>query len=249
MAPGEYYLGLWVDDQNTLAESNENDNTSFAENRIRFENSLPDLTVDSWYAQVVDAAGNAGLIYNAGLSTAAKGWDINLVFSEDAVIGNGDEYYLAYETVNFELEAGETAYRDTSDPLYFNVYQDFDGEFIPPGYYYMAFWVDDLELIDESNESNNISFNSQLIPIGAGARKAQAPFVSAHNAKVLPSNLTVQKIRISKQADGSKKVTFLSKKIEKPELLPKQISAFDKAVFPLTNGYQMPAFKKAPKRK
>ncbi len=242
--PGEYYLSLWVDDQNMLTESNETDNISFAANTINFENNLADLNIDFWAAEFVDNYGNAALIYNivnSGASTAAGGWDINLVLSSDPIIGNGNEWYLIYETIPFDLAPGETAYRDYSFPTYFNLYQDYYGDVIPSGEYYMAFWIDDLDTVPESNEDNNFSFNGGLVPIyGYGSGQNARFNFEAHNGKgfIRPNN--VAKINLSRNQRGETVIKPVASQPAEVKILPKTVSANDRIVFPNTQGFAMP---------
>lgn len=245
---GVYTIGLWVDDLNTVVESNENDNISLAQNPIGFENILPDLGIEFWSAQMLDGFGLSALTYtvrNNGVSRADAGWDVNLVLSNDPIIGNGDEYWLAYETVNFTLQPGEAIFRDDSSPFYFNFYTDVSGFAIPAGLYYMAFWIDDTGVIAESNESNNFSLNNGLIPINSSfARKVkpvnEESLVHAYNGKSLPDPLQTRKIRISHDKDGKLLISEISKASTEQQQLPKHLHAFDKRVFPYTRGYIMP---------
>lgn len=247
---GEYYIALWVDDLNTVVESDENDNISMGQSTISFENLLPDLGIDFWSAQVLDTFGLSALTYtvrNNGVSTASGGWDVNLVLSNDPIIGNGDERWLAYETVNFTLQAGEAVFRDDFSPLYFNFFTDVNGFDIPSGNYYMAFWVDDTEVVDESNESNNFSLNNGLIPIdNFSAQKMRArndsaeTFLHAYNGRTLPKPQEIRKIKISRSRDGKLLITDIAKAQTGLQKLPKQLPAFDKRIFPYTTGYSMP---------
>lgn len=244
LPPGNYFVALWVDDLDTVVESNENDNVSVGSNSIHFENLLPDLGIEFWSAQVLDDFGTSALTYtvrNNGVSTAQSGWDINLVLSNDPVIGNGDERWLVYETVGFELPTSEAVFRDDFAPLFFNVFVDVRGQSIPSGNYYMAFWIDDTGVIAESNEGNNFSLNNGLIPINTGARsKKSTEFIHAYNGRNLSKTLQVQKINVKRSRDGKLLVTKIGKAEAQQQAHPKQMSAFDKVIFPFTTDHKMP---------
>lgn len=165
---GTYYMAVWVDDFDVVEESNENDNVSLGQRRITIENTLPDLYVRNWYA-IWDNSGNGVLTYdveNIGRSNADHGlWDINLVLSPDEIIGNGNETFLFYEAATYSLGPGDSVYRDVTNPAYFNIFLDYSGSPVPSGEYYMALWVDDFDLVDESNELNNYSLGGNLVDI------------------------------------------------------------------------------------
>ena len=187
---GTYYMAVWVDDFDVVEESNEDDNVSLGEGRVTIENTLPDLYVRKWYAEWDYYSGNGTLTYeveNIGRSSVHHGdWDINLVLSPDETIGGEDGYnneiFLFYEASTYALNPGANVYRDDSSPAYFNIYQDAFGYSVPSGVYYMAVWVDDLEVIEESNELNNYSLGGNLIDISyASSPVAAADGDRAHS--------------------------------------------------------------------
>ncbi|MBF0377166.1 MAG: hypothetical protein HQK72_06760 [Desulfamplus sp.] len=222
---GTYYMALWVDDMDILEESNEDDNISVGTTPINIENTLPDLQVNTWYAKW-DRYGNGTLTYeiiNSGSSsTTSMDWDINLILDKDQVVGNENEIYLFYETTNFFLAPGEIVYRRTANPTYFNLYTTYDGYTVPSGTYYMALWVDDMNVESESNELNNGSYSSGTVRIGgrSGLNSSQNRDSnrsddtstqgldvegSAYNGKVLPNanKLSWKKVEITRGEDGA----------------------------------------------
>ncbi|MBF0204166.1 MAG: hypothetical protein HQK67_07585 [Desulfamplus sp.] len=126
-------------------------------------NTLPNLTVEDWNASYDPRPrGDGSLTYivkNTGSGIAPAGADVNLMLSENPDITTSD-YYVVYETIPFDLEPGETVYRDESIAISFN----FPDE-ITSGAYYMALWVDDLDFLQESNENDNISVGNRTINI------------------------------------------------------------------------------------
>ena len=257
--PGVYYMALWVDDLGEVEESNENDNISLGSSTITVENSMPDLSVNSWYADW-DGYGNGTLTYeieNSGVSAVnSTNWYINLVLDVDQNIGNGNEIFLFYEQAAFYLNPGAKIYRNNLNPAYFNLYVDHDGYYVPSGVYYMALWVDDLNSVDESNEFNNGSYSWGLVNVsshyGASAENGQPLSYTeasgkAYNGKRLPSkDVMMKKIMITKQTSGGIKMQILDddpcEKTEnsRSEFQTKQISSSTGLIFPSSEKIPMP---------
>ena len=260
---GIYYTALWVDDLGEVAESNENDNISTGSNTITIQNTLPDLSVNSWYA-FWDGYGNGTLYYevsNNGTSvTTSTSWDINLILDPDTTLGNDNEIYLFYENAGDYLYSGEMFYRDSSNPVSFNLYQDFYGDTVPSGDYYMALWVDDLNLEDESNELNNGSYDWGTVTIssyGLGANGLDSETTDlkkkmidssrklsrkAYNGRKLPSkDILLQKVEIRRTFGGGITMKPLGKKIKAGSISStKKISSKSKLIFPSAGQIPMP---------
>ncbi len=98
-------------------------------------------------------------VANNGAGTAPAGADVNLILSTNPEISTND-YYVIYETISFALEPGETAYRDQQNALNFQLPDQ-----LQPGIYYIALWVDDLNVIEESNENDNVSMGDGVVTI------------------------------------------------------------------------------------
>ncbi len=260
LTPGTYYMALWVDDLNTVQESNEDDNVSPADNQVAIVNDLPDLLIESWYAEW-DNDGNGFFTYevvNQGQSSAAAGWDINLVISPDEVLGNGNDWFLFSEEIPFALATGENVYRDQANSALF----DFGG--VPSGVYYMAVWADDLDEVAESNERNNISWGWEPVFIGFGAQpqaqdEAVQPTLRLFNGKSPKSppadNLPLREVIISTKPDGSRHVQFLDNGqaveakpvtdlpktgVQAKTLLLKESSSLNIGIFPINQETPMP---------
>ena len=218
---GVYYMAVWVDDLDEVAESNENDNISLGSGTITMENSLPDLSINSWYTRW-DGYGNGTLTYeieNSGVSaTTSKNWYINLILDKDQSPGNGNEIFLFFEKAQFLLEPGGIVYRNNFSSAHFNLYEDYYGDYVTPGIYYMGLWVDDLNIIDESNELNNCSYSWGIVNISSyyGSAKtllngeeqpSPSPGVelsgNAYNGKRLPSeDVAMKKVMITRTTSG-----------------------------------------------
>jgi hypothetical protein len=254
---GTYYMALWVDDLQEVAESDETDNISPAQDLVTITNTKPDLYVRSWYTEW-DNLGNGTLTYdvqNIGASAASSGWYINLVFSPDELLGNGNEIFLFFETAPFSVEpGGGRIFRDEQNSIPFSIYTDFYGSDVPDGIYYMALWLDDLNQVDESNELNNYSFGGGTVTIGSASASSrmlqqlgEKPTTSAYNGKVLRKpNQLIRKVRITNLPDGGRHLEFLDKNTE-PSGLPvdkrifmKTNHAKDTVIFPVNNRERMP---------
>ncbi len=256
---GVYYMALWVDDLDEVEESNENDNISLSSSTITIENSMPDLSVNSWYAEW-DGYGNGTLTYeieNSGVSAVnSTDWYINLVLDEDQNVGNGNEIFLFYEQAAFSLNPGAQIYRNSSNPAHFNLYVDYYGYSIPSGVYYMALWVDDLNAVDESNEFNNGSYSWDVVNVSSyyGTSDEDDKPLSytetsgkAYNGKKLPSkDVLMKKVMITKSSSGEITMQILdedsSKKTEdsRSEFHTKQISSSTGLIFPSSERIPMP---------
>ncbi len=249
LTDGEYYMALWVDDLDVVRESNENDNVSWGTNKIVFANQLADLEVQTWYADW-DSSGN-GLVYyvvaNRGNGAAPGGWDVNLMLSRDRILGNSDDQYLFYETV--------------TNPLAPGFFIEGGGQFslrnVPPGVYYMAVWVDDLQQIAESNERNNVSWGWGTVTLGgfggpAGAEPKASmtlegldqPVQHNYNGRPLPDrNLVMQKVRITTTPEGGRHLEYLpdpSALAASPEHFTQTNQARNPVIFPIVESFRMP---------
>jgi len=211
--PGVYYVALWVDDLDTVRESNEQDNVSLGNGQVTITNTAADLSVNAWYTEW-DVFGNAVLYYeivNKGGGTAPAGWDIALMLSSDMVIGNGDDSLLYQATDGPEMPPG-TVLSNPDQPLVYSVAN------APPGIYWMALVVDPFGVVPESNERNNVSLSGNPASFGFSAlgqsrepspAPGTKPANHAYNGKSLETVLQWRKIEISKTPDGKLKVTPL----------------------------------------
>lgn len=247
---GIYYMAVWVDDRNVIKESNEDDNFSLGNKKVDIHDDLPDLVVETWRARWNTGSGNGTLEYkirNEGASaTTVTNWDINLVLSEDEIIGNNNEWYLFYEHGNHILNPNQIVYRDENNPASFNLYKTQEGNNVPTGTYYMALWVDDRNKEQESDETNNYSLGGNRVPISAtrslskSLDSSRSSVISeAYNGKRLPKQLNWRKVEIIDTPEGGHRIKSLSSEIEKP-LFNKQIHSADQIVFPTTNSIAMP---------
>ncbi len=252
--PGIYYMALWVDDLGQVAESNEKDNVSLGSGTVMIENSLPDISVNSWYAEW-DGYGDGTLTYeveNTGVSViSSTDWYINLILDKDQTLGNGNEIFLFYEQAGFALSPGGKIYRDNSVPAYLNVYKDIHGNNVPAGVYYMALWTDDLNIIDESNELNNGSYGWGTLTVSSYYRKtlnaSAANSGKAYNGKRLPPrDIVMKKVIITKKMSGGIKMQMLKEKSVKTtepsrtSFLTKQVSSSTGIIFPSSKRVPMP---------
>ena len=266
VAPGSYYLALWVDDLQEVVESNENDNVSLG-SLLQFSNTLPDLVINSWFADW-DRFGNGSLEYeilnNGASAVQTTTWDISLVLSPNEVIGDFDEILLFSESGAFALPPGATVYRDSLNPAGYSMLIDAFGNPVPLGTYFMALWVDDLQIETESNELNNTSLGSGVVTItSSGVLSASGKNDSAlrtatpaenrveasamYNGKSLDrAGQILRKVRVSKAPDGGRTLEFidelpsLSASRESLNVLTKTASSNDQLILPVTNKMPMP---------
>lgn len=268
LAPGQYYMALWVDIWNDVVEAHEANNISPATNQITIVNTRPDMEVITWYS-VWDAFGDGSLIYNLvnnGASTAPAGWLITLALSPNDIIGDGDEIFLFSEPANFALDPGSTLYRDDSAPAPFSLFFDAFGKSVPTGVYYLALWLDPNNSLAESNESNNASLSWSTVAINNGlGPSAAADYVrrlaseehgsitpgEAYNGKILPGvQGSARQVRISSTPRGKRQVEFLDTGASRdngqridaapPRPWAKLAHARQQVIFPVTEMKPMP---------
>ena len=266
---GVYYMALWVDDLNKVTESNENDNISMGNGEVTITNSLPDLNVNTWYAEW-DQYGNGNLTYevvnNGASGTTTMDWYINLILDPDQAVGNGNEIFLFFEKAGFYLNPGQYIYRDDYSAASFNLYRDYYGHSVPSGTYYVALWVDDLNYEAESNELNNGSYSWGTVSLygGASATKTEEGarealrseaktndlnrlHGKAYNGKRLPpADVVMRKVEIARSPSGETTLTYLDLQPMEPQVSeqasphPKAISSKTSAIFPATRRMAMP---------
>lgn len=264
VAPGTYYLALWVDDLNVAIESNENDNIGLSAHQVAIAEGLPDLRIEKWNLEG-DANNSGKLTYtilNAGGIDAPGGWETSLVLSKNQIIGDGDEITLFAESVPGVLASGYTTYRDSANPAYVKLDTSASGQAIPAGVYYIAFWADSQQRIHEAAEANNTSVGGGTVEVdgtpGSGLRMAAtqstladaAPGVvgGSYNGHSLPvgQSVTVQKIQVIAAPDGGRRIETLGQQTA-PLVRPEQDQSFAKtvrsrnqAIFPVQEWLSMP---------
>ena len=117
--------------------------------------SLPNLVPVSWSADYDAQPGGQGTwqweVRNTGSATAPSGVDVNLILSTDRRADVND-YWVAFEEIPFSLAPGRGAVRTDNNELTFRFPTT-----IPPGTYYMAMWVDDVNEVRECDETDNVS--------------------------------------------------------------------------------------------
>ncbi|RLW64167.1 MAG: hypothetical protein B6D73_11485 [gamma proteobacterium symbiont of Stewartia floridana] len=131
------------------------------------DGDLPNLEIVQWQLNYDTQAGGQGTwqweVINGGTADAPMGADVNLMLSTDNQIDSSD-WYIVYEEIPVNLAPGDSAARDQSNPRYFKLPQN-----LPPGDYYIATWVDDLQEVEESDEHDNQSFGDAQVHIDSAS--------------------------------------------------------------------------------
>jgi hypothetical protein len=235
---------VWVNGLNVVEETDYDDNVSQGERKVTIEDSLPDLIVKSWYAQWNDV-GEGALEYNVsnegGRATTSTDWDVNLVLSEDEIMGNGDEWVLFSEHATHILEPGGYVYRDENKVGAFNLHRDIFGQRVTTGDYYMGIWIDSQNRQSEADENNNYSIGNNIVTISNMRRLSteNPPVQESYNGKPLPNRVTWRKVKIIQQLDGSHRLELLSDTTSQP-LFDKEIHAADAVISPTVKRTPMP---------
>jgi len=125
--------------------------------------NLPNLEVEDWTLSYDPQPGGEGElqynIINTGNAVASAGVDVNLMLSKDSTISSNDTY-VVYESIPFEIEVGGRALRNQDNPILFNFPEN-----LSSGVYYIAVWVDDLNVVAEFNEEDNFSLGERTVAI------------------------------------------------------------------------------------
>jgi Papain family cysteine protease/Bacterial Ig domain/Domain of unknown function (DUF4214)/CARDB len=267
IVPGVYYMALWVDDLDMVSESNERDNISRGSSTLTITNSLPDLSVNTWYADW-NGNGQGSLTYeisnSGGSATATDNWGIYLILDPDQFQGNGNEYLLFYEAATHVLNPGFVVFRNDANVASFNLYQDYYGNTIPLGTYFMALWVDSSNLESESNEYNNGSYSFGTVSISTGLSQSKTPFSQeittkeyseeyeidstalqhgkAYNGRKLPSeNVVLHKVEINRNPQNQIIMKSLGIQVKSESISrAKKNASRANLIFPLTEKTPMP---------
>ncbi len=237
LAAGEYYMALWIDDLNQVAESKEDDNIGYGANPVSMKDTLADLVVEGWYSEWDDNTGDGTIefrIRNEGSSaTANTDWNISLILTPDDILGNGDDYTVFRESTNLTLAPGEAVFRNQFSAAAFNIFTSDLGR-VANGTYYVALWIDDTDAIPESDEENNYSFAGSLVQIGGLRRKHSTN--TAYNGK--PLFKPVGKVVISGIPQVDNAIQRTRNRDEK--VFAKQNHAASKVIFPVGKRMAMP---------
>jgi hypothetical protein len=125
--------------------------------------SLPNLTVSSWSTTYDPKPGGAGslkyVVKNSGTADAPAGFDVCLMLSKTQNLKDTGTYIVC-EQIPFTLKPGHTAFRDDENPISFNFPQS-----LSSGTYYMSVWVDDLNKVQETSNTDNWVFGSSSVTI------------------------------------------------------------------------------------
>lgn len=163
LADGSYYLGFYIDYNNQISESNENDNNQFSSSTSYPVNcttgSQPNLYL------LTAAAGTNGNLATFGYNvsnngtSAAGSFIINFYACSTNVFTN--PIWVGSETINQGLSIG-ASYSSQSQVDLCNVG-------LITGSYYLGIYIDYSNQVNETNESdNNTFYNSLALPINCG---------------------------------------------------------------------------------
>ena len=157
VAPGDYYLGVIADYNNTVKESDETNN-SLAGNQISIVR--PDLTMTAVSGPASVGTGTSLTVSNTVSASATGGtagsFTVGIYLSSDNVITTSDTR-IGYRTVS-SLATGASSAVDTVVTV---------PSTLAPGDYYLSVIADYLNAVQESDETNNVLAGNQITVIGA----------------------------------------------------------------------------------
>ncbi len=157
---GSYYVGIIIDDEYVVMESDEKNNVCYYNDKITIEKKKPDLTCaengtitcDDW-----DIFIDGAWVQNIGDGPSAA-TRVCVYLSKDNDFTDGDNYYVDYIDLP-ALAAGEST--GLSDIIELANFKDI----IPFGTYYIALVIDCEGDVMESNEDNNICVYEKTITL------------------------------------------------------------------------------------
>ncbi|WP_202946226.1 CARDB domain-containing protein, partial [Glaciecola punicea] len=130
---------------------------------VPVQTDRPNLVVQEWNIVYDPVSGGSGELYytvlNSGASTAPEGVDVAFILSDDPTFSSRGSL-VAFEEVPFALESGSSAFRDETNSFPFTL-----PEGLETGSYYLAMVVDAVNKVDESIESDNITFASDAVQL------------------------------------------------------------------------------------
>ena len=148
-----------IDAPNTGNDSKVEPTTPTADN-------LPNLQIKTWNATYDERPGGNGFlsweVINTGTATAQAGWDLNLILSKDDQL-DVDDQLVFYETIDsstIKTGGGLIRSEEKNNLAAFKFPED-----LRDGKYYMGLWIDDRNVIKESNENDNKSMGSGYVTI------------------------------------------------------------------------------------
>lgn len=127
--------------------------------------ALANLQVIDWSATYDPSPRGQGSLQwragNTGTGIAPAGIDVSLLLSKDRTFTAADTYVVFEETPD-TLAPGENFFRDANNAIDFNFPDN-----LQPGDYYMTLWVDSLNRVTESNETDNQSPQQERLSLSS----------------------------------------------------------------------------------
>lgn len=154
---GSYYVGVFIDDLQSVTESNENDNIFHYARALNYASSLPNLgfytgegsNSSFQYDESTHGVGVTFSVKNFG-ATSAGNFRIGCYISTDTLITTAD-YRLGSSVTVGGLESGKFAtFAKTADLDDISV--------LSQGTYYFGLFIDDQFDVAESDETDNTAF-------------------------------------------------------------------------------------------
>ncbi len=151
LTPGDYYIGVLLDEFDAVPESDETNN--YDSLPIYIGTAIADLYVDSFTAPAEALPGEVigdllGVVAGNQGGEDAGGFSVGLYISEDPVITTGDQLLIGGREFVGSLGAGSVydvpLYSGMSVPWY-----------MTPGSYYIGALLDEFDAVPESDETNN----------------------------------------------------------------------------------------------
>ena len=156
ISAGDWYIRFYIDPENQVAESNDNNNIGYLQ--IIIQNNIPDLIIQNNEISPLTVEPGDQLNVNYEVKNQGNGasssTSINYFLSSDNI----------YDYSDTELGDHALAGLDVGEITVVNDYVEIPGS-SAEGNWYILFYVDKDGQVAESNENNNIAFSQFIVSI------------------------------------------------------------------------------------
>jgi len=195
-SPGLYYLLYKTDSRNTINEQNETDNIRKYPIAIVTQNADLDVVSEQVVPSIVAQGGNCTInfdVLNRGNTPVSVGMtEVYFYISKDTLLDQTDiEFYYPYSSNATVVPLND------SNPVHMSVVKTIKPE-IAPGNYYMLIAADQYNVINETNNANNLGYCPFTIAPLSGS-------IASNDIEMLDLNYTAAIIAPGRSIDISAK--------------------------------------------
>lgn len=176
-----YYLIVRADPNNSVSETDENNNDDYDGTRVTISNPLPDLepasvSLSDYSGEIGDSFTTSLTVYNLG-DAATGSYDVSIRFSNNTTISTQDQEICT--TIGSSIGSGGSRNLSISGCTVPSV---------SDGTYYVGVILDDAQRISESDEGNNDARASSAFTVTSTTYDLEPTWVSAEDYSVQPGD-------------------------------------------------------------